>query len=1253
MTDDEDRRSRAHSRRSHRSHRSRSRSRADASDADSGDAKPRISRRERDAMAERRRSMADEVLGLGPEAPAPSLSRRSSRRMRDEPEPAFFDAEPPSAEMERRGRSADRRGRSAERRGRSSDRRGRSSDRRERSSDRRERSAERRGRSRERRDRSREPARDMAADRAKEHAVQRFRPDSLAEAQEPREKIRDVPREPREASGRRREPERRREANGDAAVAAAVPPSMADPGRKAGRPASIMSRRSLFSSFSKLSAMSESSNINAEEVQRRAREKQAKHEARLAKQRERDQQRLDSQRTREEQRAEAQRLKDEERLSEARRKEESIAAKQVSKEKAKIEAERKREAAEREKQEKRELKERLAEEKRNARELAEQQKTDLRERRQQEKEERKREEERKKEAETAAFLAEVHEQERARELREIQRKQQRLTSLTPFRRRENAAERVLTPHRRHVIIKSLVMMQMHAEFLQLAQPGSLTQYGYPFAAEFNGSSRRHLPLIGRKKDLLPVGASTGPAPDGSQPLQEPLVLRHMFHVHLHTLPGLDTAPLSFWQRRVQPLYEEFAQCDLSTSEERDELVLTHLLSLIGTQYLGLIFTRGVGVRGPGELRGPGAGEPGTDAWGAGKQWGAGTVKRGLDRPYTLTDEDLRMVDSLFPSGSQRTLWTDAGREAGRIQDDWEAFKEQLVEKETGLEETISWLNVSSVHNLPDYYQNTEQWVRIHVAVVMRWLLVKSPSADSLFTFLRTVHMLFPYWPARQLLRMANAKHMIQALLSLILAHPPGGKSLLQVMVNAAITRDASRIQSEYVQPLTRELNEPALVHKVEAYVRHRHPAETQRIHREMRRTGDDILTTILLAPSEPRIDSAMQGHVRELQRCFAASPYRTNISLAYPTTTPAGAERGTSEVAWPGATPQDIGKARKFAQLKLLLRELLKKRDREKFGKLLDSSLLVDFVKDTLQNVFYEPIRQIAQVADLSDRLGDVQQLIEDAIKTRRTTQNTIEDWVAIADRHHEFIYYFVHEIAPIAQPIWRYCQNALDYMALSTTDPQHPGDRTAENIEMNLDEMLQDERLSNEDVDDILAEADQLVAWSRWSKIRRELEQRQLFLLAHNPAPSGLSRDSVPEDMRAAVKDIDALMLRLMKQEGAPIDDGVCNDVRGFERSQVPWAFFDKDDPLGQGIPAEPPSDLHRVEPYKGMKPPTVDAIRKLMPMFRELMVLKLPDWLDPQVSGAPDPSGEMLVKMSKQLLKKSNRRGQANSDILSETLA
>ena len=202
MTDDEDRRSRAHSRRSHRSHRSRSRSRADASDADSGDAKPRISRRERDAMAERRRSMADEVLGLGPEAPAPSLSRRSSRRMRDEPEPAFFDAEPPSAEMERRGRSADRRGRSAERRGRSSDRRGRSSDRRERSSDRRERSAERRGRSRERRDRSREPARDMAADRAKEHAVQRFRPDSLAEAQEPREKIRDVPREPREASGR-------------------------------------------------------------------------------------------------------------------------------------------------------------------------------------------------------------------------------------------------------------------------------------------------------------------------------------------------------------------------------------------------------------------------------------------------------------------------------------------------------------------------------------------------------------------------------------------------------------------------------------------------------------------------------------------------------------------------------------------------------------------------------------------------------------------------------------------------------------------------------------------------------------------------------------------------------------------------------------------------------------------------------------------------------------------------------------------
>lgn len=911
--------------------------------------------------------------------------------------------------------------------------------------------------------------------------------------------------------------------------------------------------------------------------------------------------------------AQARTNKAEKMLAAQRAKEEASAARMLAKEEARVANERRAEMAQRAKDEKKQLKSQLTEEKRTARELAQQQKADLYERRAQEKADAKAAVVREREEAEAARVAEVREAERNREQREIERRQRRLASLTPFRRRQHSTEIDLTPEHRHLLLRTLVMMVIQKEWEGLVHPRGIEMYGHPFEVGASTAKRHSLLQFGSRRK----GGAGMPVPDIND-MEEPLILRHMFQVHLRPFPGLDAAPVSFWRKRIQPVTQMFANCDFSSPRECSEMVFIRTMSLIGTQYLGLYFARGVGVRGPGELRGPGLGDPGTEEWGVGKQWGAGTVKRGLDLPYSLTDDDLDQIDMLF-DGSDRDLWVRAGQDAARPDEAWSAFKETIIEKETGLEEMVSWLSVSKLGNLPIEIQETEEWVRNHVARAARWLLVESPSADDLFNFLRVAHTLFPYWPARQILHTANASNMVQLLLSLFLAQPAGTKSLLQRIIGAGITKNANNVLKEYIGPLRAEIGEQMLIAKIESYVRHKHTAESERINAECDRTGNDILTTILLSPAEPRLDSGSHPYVLDMQRCFAASPYRGSPDLAYPASTLAGSKQPPVP-RW-DASSADAGKARKFALLKLLLRELLKKRDAERFADVLSSNEFANVLKDGLSIVFFQGFHAVAEVADLSERLHDVQKLLDDVISVRQGPDNSVEAWIALATKHHEFVYFFVHECAVVAQPLWEWAQAGVDYLSLSTTDPANPADARAERIEVNLEEMLEDERLSNEDVEEIMDELDHLLEWSRWSKIRRELVRRRETLLSFTPSASGLSKDVLPDHMRSRVKDIDSLLKVLMKNDGAEPDTGLCDDVRGSERKIVPWAYFDEVDPLGQSIRAEPPSENHYTTPGNIIVPPSLSAMRKLVPLFRELLISKLPDWLDGRVNGAGDP--------------------------------
>ena len=779
----------------------------------------------------------------------------------------------------------------------------------------------------------------------------------------------------------------------------------------------------------------------------------------------------------------------------------------------------------------------------------------------------------------------------------------------------------LTPVQRHYLLKALVSIQMQQEFTELEKLGALTQYGYPFSLE-----RPKLKRVKETKLEGDLGAgdfeeeADDPYADADadeirrkEGLQEPLICRHMFHVHLHSFPGLDDAPSKYWQKRIQPFFDEMAARNFSTSMERGETTSRRFYTLAMTRYLGGFFSRGFGVRGEGELRGAGKGAPGSDRWGKGKEWGKGTVKRGLDKPARPDADLLDRIDALF-DGRDGEVWKRARKETTRVRRDWCGFKEFVIERESGLEETMNYLDVGNLRNLPNQYRNAEEYARMHAAYIFHTLFVSSPSANGFYSVLKGIHTLFPYWGAKQLLKVANAQTMIQGILSLLLARPAGAKSLVQRIFVSVIGGQASTINKEYVQPLRKEIGEPDLCAKIEEYVKRGNRPEGKAIRARAVRTGQDVVATILLFAPGAQLGEGKKSEVLDMHDAFARSPLRGNISAAYPTSTPIGKE-GKEQVGSWGAGADEERAARKFAMLKLFLRETLKRRDREEACKMASGSLVPSIIKDSLDTVFYGPIKHIAEVSDLSARLGDLQNFLDDLIKTKKAGDDSLPAWIALTARHENSLYFLFHECAPIMKPFVEWLQLGADYMALSTTDPGHPANRKAKNVEINLEEMLRDDSLTDDDVGKILAEVDQLATYVKWQKVWYELEMRKNFLLARSDAipASGLSQDDIAKgsNMRERIEDVDGLLKELMQQERAPVEEGVVeNEARGTEMRDFPWAWFDAVDPLHQHLDDTDPEQLRFHPNVATTKLPTLLHTRKALTPFRQTLLDRLPAW-------------------------------------------
>lgn len=241
---------------------------------------------------------------------------------------------------------------------------------------------------------------------------------------------------------------------------------------------------------------------------------------------------------------------------------------------------------------------------------------------------------------------------------------------------------------------------------------------------------------------------------------------------------------------------------------------------------------------------------------------------------------------------------------------------------------------------------------------------------------------------------------VRPLVSLFLARPAGSKSLLQRFFASSVSKEMETFTAN-AEILRKSINDVNLSNRIESYVRR----GSRRERRAMRAKADeeniDVVTAILLytgsqdsqasakTPSsssssakkmvqEEPLSATQKDQVRHMEARYLDSVYRSKLDAAYP----AGTSVGNEMTRRPSIAQDEA--ATKYAQLKLLLREELKRRDREQALAVGSGSLVPTLLKDLLELVFYDALRKVSHATDLSQHLGNLQVFLDDLIKLRK-----------------------------------------------------------------------------------------------------------------------------------------------------------------------------------------------------------------------------------------------------------------------------
>ncbi|EIM88426.1 uncharacterized protein STEHIDRAFT_95601 [Stereum hirsutum FP-91666 SS1] len=357
-------------------------------------------------------------------------------------------------------------------------------------------------------------------------------------------------------------------------------------------------------------------------------------------------------------------------------------------------------------------------------------------------------------------------------------------------------------------------------------------------------------------------------------------------------------------------------------------------------------------------------------------------------------------------------------EADRVRDDGRKhFAKEVAERVDSLRESVKGVkgdimgqdgltrmfgiikSTEDVRDLPPDFQAVLEWARISLASTVFQHFVAADDASETLAGLKRIHGLMPYFMLKTALKISNPVGMIRTVLDLFLAQPFGGRSLLQRMFTSSLNEEVKALEMD-IEAVQEKVEDAIICEKVRQYVYA--PREIQEIYKFDAAEGKiHVLAAVLRSGEEPALNRAQMQRVGRSHRAHREYlRYRESLADSDDDDGP------PDEDAW------------LFEDLSILAKLYARLREKEQLIELMFEGVTSDILKDII-TIFYAPLAQVYRAASIADSLGDMQNFINDLIRTVESAedisqvdpQRTVQTFIDLIQRHEQSFYHFVHKV--------------------------------------------------------------------------------------------------------------------------------------------------------------------------------------------------------------------------------------------------
>jgi hypothetical protein len=351
------------------------------------------------------------------------------------------------------------------------------------------------------------------------------------------------------------------------------------------------------------------------------------------------------------------------------------------------------------------------------------------------------------------------------------------------------------------------------------------------------------------------------------------------------------------------------------------------------------------------------------------------------------------------------------KESTRYKHLWDICKKELAQPDGLMKFEQTLRTTSKLEELPEHYRAALEWGRLNFAATLYTTYCTTDNSVRFYQALVSTHKQIPYRTLSAILKYSNPTLMIKGVMDLLLAQPFGTASLMQRILTTGVTEQVKLAKDE-IQDLEKQINDPLICQRIANFV-----------YKPEERSTFDIPTN---SSDYDRLLIIMNDHdigpdltVESIRKFWDSKQWVDQYNDPNTPSPPISLNQ-SGEPTYP-----EFQFLEKMQQLFVLQ---TRKRDLEQMTSLLFEGITGDLMKDVLA-IFYGPLAEVYQAADISSFITKVSDFIEELIKTinvvnhsntdspdapvyeKESSGGPLQEFIELSKRHEPALYEFIHNL--------------------------------------------------------------------------------------------------------------------------------------------------------------------------------------------------------------------------------------------------